>query len=67
MLAEIFMMRLEAAKRAFEDTLPSSTSPFVSFSPERRSAFKEGPKGLSGSGPEEPTAQEVGTPERGSS
>jgi hypothetical protein len=41
MLAEIFMVRLEAAARALQEPLPSSTSPFVPFSPEPKFTFKE--------------------------
>jgi hypothetical protein len=66
MLAEIFMMRLEAAKGAVRDALPSSTSPFVSFTPDHRLAFKESQKGLSGVVPEEPMAQKHYTLERDS-
>ena len=33
MLAEIFMVRLEAAVRPVQEKLPSSVSPFVPFSP----------------------------------
>ena len=35
MLAEIFMVRLEAAVRPVQEKLPSSVSPFVPFSPSR--------------------------------
>jgi hypothetical protein len=66
MLAEIFMMRLEAAKGAVRNALPSSTSPFVSFTPDRRLAFKEDRTRLSGAAPEEPMAQRRDTPERDS-
>ena len=41
MLAEIFMMRLEAAARALQKPPPSSTSPFVPFNPEPKFTFKE--------------------------
>jgi hypothetical protein len=58
MLAEIFMMRLEAATRALRETLPSSSSPFVSFTPGNRSTLKEDRDPA----PEEPTAQGIGTP-----
>jgi hypothetical protein len=40
MLAEIFMLRLEAAARLMDKT-HSSTSPFVPFSPEPQFAPKE--------------------------
>jgi|RhiMethySRZTD1v2_1073278.scaffolds.fasta_scaffold3053895_2 hypothetical protein len=46
MLAEIFMMRLEAAARALKDTLPSSTSQFVSFASNNQVPFKETESGL---------------------
>ena len=41
MLAEIFMVRLEAAARASKETVPSSTSRFVPFTPNSQSKFKE--------------------------
>jgi hypothetical protein len=41
MLAEIFMLRLEATARLMDKTLPSSTSPFVPFSPKPQFAPKE--------------------------
>jgi hypothetical protein len=41
MLAEIFMVRLEAAARALEETVPSTTSQFVSFTPKSQFPFKE--------------------------
>jgi hypothetical protein len=58
MLAEIFMMRLEAATRAVRETLPSSSSPFVSFTPGNRSALEDRDPA-----PKEPTARRVGTPD----
>jgi hypothetical protein len=42
MLAEIFMMRLEAAPRPSQETLPSSTSQFVPFNDNGQFTFKEG-------------------------
>jgi hypothetical protein len=41
MLAEIFMLRLEAKARLVEEVLPSSTSVFVPLSPRRRFSFKQ--------------------------
>ena len=41
MLAEIFMVRLEAEGRTAEQALLSSTSRFISFSPTRQFGFKE--------------------------
>ena len=41
MLAEIFMVRLEAKARLVEDVLPSSTSSFIPFSPRSQFTFKE--------------------------
>ena len=41
MLAEIFMVRLEAEARLVEKVLPSSTSRFISFSPNSQFVFKE--------------------------
>ena len=40
MLAEIFMVRLEAAVRTVQEKLPSSVSPFVPFSPSARLSFR---------------------------
>jgi hypothetical protein len=44
MLAEIFMVRLEAATRLLKDGLPLSGSPFVSFAPDKQFTFKDGRK-----------------------
>jgi hypothetical protein len=41
MLAEIFMVRLEAEARLVEEVLPSSTSRFIPFSASSQFAFKE--------------------------
>ena len=41
MLAEIFMVRLEAAVRASKETLPSSTSRLVPFTPNSQPTFKD--------------------------
>jgi hypothetical protein len=46
MLAEIFMVRLEAKPRALQEKLPSSTSQFVPFNKEGQFAFKERNDGL---------------------
>jgi len=40
MLAEIFMVRLEAVVRPVQEKLPSSVSPFVPFSPSVPLTFK---------------------------
>jgi hypothetical protein len=48
MLAEIFMVRLEAATRLLKDGLPLSGSPFVSFAPDKQFTFKDGRKLPSG-------------------
>jgi len=41
MLAEIFMVRLEAAARALQETARSSNSRFVAFNPHAQITFKE--------------------------
>jgi hypothetical protein len=41
MLAEIFMVRLEAQRRLVEQALPSSTSRFIPFSRKTQSRLKE--------------------------
>jgi hypothetical protein len=41
MLAEIFMVRLEAAARALKETVPSSTSRFTPFAPNSQVTFKQ--------------------------
>jgi hypothetical protein len=41
MLAEIFMVRLEAAARALKETVPSSTSRFIPLTPNSQFSFKE--------------------------
>ena len=43
MLAEIFMMRLEAAARALKETVPSSTSRFIPLNPNSQFTFKQSP------------------------
>ena len=45
MLAEIFMVRLEAAVRPVQEKLPSSVSPFVPFSPNAQLTFKRNEDG----------------------
>ncbi len=59
MLAEIFMVRLEAAARALKETVPSSTSRFVSFIPNSQFTFKESRDRLSEAVREEPAEQKV--------
>jgi hypothetical protein len=44
MLAEIFIVRLEAAARALRDRVPPRTSRFVSFNPNSQVTFKVGRK-----------------------
>jgi hypothetical protein len=41
MLAEIFMLRLEAKARLVQEVLPSSTSVFIPLSPRRRFSFTQ--------------------------
>jgi hypothetical protein len=41
MLAEIFMMRLEAEARLVQEVLPASASGFIPFNPESQVVFKE--------------------------
>jgi hypothetical protein len=41
MLAEIFMLRLEAQARLVEEVLPSSASPFIRFSPRNLFVLKQ--------------------------
>jgi hypothetical protein len=41
MLAEIFMVRLEATVRASQETLPPSNSPFVPFIGSNQVRFKD--------------------------
>jgi hypothetical protein len=57
MLAEIFMLRLEAAARVLKETLPSSTSHIVSFNSDSQFTFKE--NRLSEAVREEPTVEKV--------
>ena len=57
MLAEIFMVRLEAAARALKETVPSSTSRFVSFTRNSQFTFKESRHRLSEAVREYPTAR----------
>ena len=44
MLAEVFMMQLEAAARVLKETVPSSTSRFIPFNPNRQFTFKQRPE-----------------------
>jgi hypothetical protein len=48
MLAEIFMLRLEATARALRETAPSSVSRFVFLSSDSHVTFKESRKWLRG-------------------
>jgi hypothetical protein len=59
MLAEIFMVRLEAAARALQEAAVSSNSRFVAFSPHSQFTFKESRDRVSEAVREEPTAQKV--------
>lgn len=55
MLAEIFMLRLEAAARVLKDRVPSSTSQFVRYTPESQFTFKESRKPLKAQAEPRPT------------
>jgi len=55
MVAEIFMLRLEATARALRETMPSSTSQFVSLASNSQVAFKENRKRPSEAVHEQPT------------
>jgi hypothetical protein len=48
MLAEIFMVRLEAAARVPEEMAPSSNTRFVPFTPNRQLTFKQSRNRLAG-------------------
>jgi hypothetical protein len=67
MLAEIFMLRLEAAVRLMDKTLPSSTSLFVPFRPEPQFAPKEIWETPAGGKMEEPYPPLVETQRRNNS
>jgi hypothetical protein len=54
MLAEIFMVRLEAEARLVEEVLPSSTSRFIPFSPKSQFGFKEAERKVVEAPSEEP-------------
>jgi hypothetical protein len=58
MLAEIFMLRLEAAARVLSDRLPSSASQFVSYTPNSQFTFKESREPTEAP-PHPPATQEV--------
>ena len=47
MLAEIFMMRLEADRRLAQEVPPSSASRLIPFSPKSQFAFKKANQGVS--------------------
>jgi len=55
MVAEIFMLRLEATARALRETVPSSTPQFVSLASNSQVAFKENRKRPSEAVHEQPT------------
>ena len=57
MLAEIFIVRLEAAARALQETPVSSNSRFVAFGSHSQFTFKESRDRLSEAVREKPTAQ----------
>jgi hypothetical protein len=59
MLAEIFMLRLEAAARTFNEALPTSVSEFVSYTPDSNFTFKEGRKLPAEAAPAPPTTQNI--------
>jgi hypothetical protein len=55
MLAEIFMVRLEAERRLVQELPPPSTSLFIPLGPENQfAAVKTEPKGADGSNEERP-------------
>ena len=56
MLAEIFMLRLEATARALRETVPSSTSQFISLAANSQVAFKENRNRPSDAVHEQPTS-----------
>jgi hypothetical protein len=56
MLAEVFMLRLEATARALRETVPSSTSQFVSLASNSQVTSKENRKRPSEVVREEPTS-----------
>jgi hypothetical protein len=59
MLAEIFMVRLEATARVSNETLPTSPSQFVPFNKDGQFAFKDPEDRLV-----EPTPQEAQSRQR---
>ena len=60
MLAEIFMVRLEAEARLVEEVLPSSTSRFLPFSPKSQFGLKEAERRAQEALSEEPRLRVVG-------
>jgi len=48
MLAEIFIVRLEAGPRTFQEKIPSSSSQLVPFRPDSRFSFKNEVSGSAG-------------------
>jgi hypothetical protein len=66
MLAEIFMVRLEAERLVLvQGGLPSSTSSFIPISPRSHFVFKETAKGTEASREERPVAEVREQKERG--
>ena len=59
MLAEIFMVRLEAAARVPEETAPSSNTRFVPFTPDTQLTFKQSWHRTAEAGQEKPSIQSV--------
>jgi hypothetical protein len=59
MLAEIFMVRLEAAARALRETVPSSTSRFICFNPNSQFTVKQSPDSPLEAVREEPLLRKV--------
>jgi hypothetical protein len=59
MLAEIFMVCLEAEARLVEEVLPSSTSRFIPFSPKSQFGFKEADRKVVEASGEEPPLRVV--------
>jgi hypothetical protein len=58
-LAEIFMVRLEAEARLLEEVLPSSTSRLILFSPKSQFGFKEAERKVVEAPSEEPRVRLV--------
>jgi hypothetical protein len=54
MLAEIFMVRLEAERRVVEQAMPSSASPFIPLSSRSQFGFKDAERKAAQAPSEEP-------------